>query len=106
MEAPTMLDGALERIKQMMEEIDRKEAEIKRLKTSSAGKIKVLNKYNEENEKRIKREGLKEEVKRKILRNQEEKEDTRKRIWREEREMRHFYTSTAMIKKRYRHDDD
>ncbi len=55
MGAPTTLDGALERIKQMMEEIDRKEPEIKRLKTSSTGKIKVLNKYKEENEKRIER---------------------------------------------------
>ncbi len=64
MEAPTTLDGALERIQQMVEEIERKEAEIKRLKTSSARKIKVLNKYKEENEKRIEREGLKEEVKR------------------------------------------
>ncbi len=56
--------------------------------------------------KRGSREGLKEEVKREILRNQEEKEDTRKRIWREERERRDFYTSTATITKRYRHDDD
>ena len=50
MEAPKDLSEALERIQLLVKEVDRKEEEIKRLKTNG-GKLKELVRYREENEK-------------------------------------------------------
>ncbi len=105
MEAPTDLPAALVRIELILKEVDRKEEETKRLRTNG-GKMKELVRYREENEKRIEREKLKEEVKREIIKSQQETEETRRRIWREEREMREYYnTATTTTLKRYRHED-
>ena len=79
-----------------------KKNKIKLLKANGGGKkLTDLIKYKAENEKKIEREELKDEVKREIMKNNEEKEETRKRIWREEREMQNYYST-----KRYRYDDD
>ncbi len=107
LEAPTDLTTALERIKLLVEEVQRKEKEIKKLQKANGGTIKAikeLKSYKEENEKKLEREKLKEDIKKECMRTYEEREETRKRIWRDEQEMRDYYTMAGTTTKRFRQD--